>query len=66
MLDFFVNKTFKDHLNMEQVKNIIQITDMKVKGIWFGKLKKVAVITGLGVKIPHTQILCKQNKLILI
>ena len=42
----------KDHLKMERVKNIIQITDMKVKGIWFGKLKKVAVITGLGVKRP--------------
>lgn len=26
MLDFFVNKTFKDHLKMEHVKDLIQIT----------------------------------------
>jgi len=29
VLDFFVNKTFKDHLKMQQVKNLIQITEVK-------------------------------------
>lgn len=39
VLDFFINKTFKDGLKMEQVKDPIQLTKAEVKRICSGKLK---------------------------